>query len=62
MFVTENLLPIGIRKIAKPVYLGLSILELSKIVMCGFWYDMDSQNIVNKQKCTIQIQTVSLYT
>ena len=23
----------------KPVYLGLSILELSKILMCGFWYD-----------------------
>ena len=23
----------------KPVYLGLSILKLSKILMCGFWYD-----------------------
>ena len=23
----------------KPVYLGLSILELSKIVKCPFWYD-----------------------
>ena len=23
----------------KPVYLGLSILELSKIVKCLFWYD-----------------------
>ena len=23
----------------KPVYLGLSILELSKILMCEFWYD-----------------------
>ena len=23
----------------KPVYLGLSILELSKIVMYEFWYD-----------------------
>ena len=23
----------------KPVCLGLSILELSKILMCGFWYD-----------------------
>ena len=23
----------------KPVYLGLSILELSKIVMYGFWYE-----------------------
>ena len=25
--------------INKPVYLGLSILELSKILMCEFWYD-----------------------
>ena len=23
----------------KPAYLGLSILELSKILMCDFWYD-----------------------
>ena len=23
----------------KPVYLGLSMLELSKILMCEFWYD-----------------------
>ena len=23
----------------KPVYLGLSILELSKILMCEFWYN-----------------------
>ena len=23
----------------KPVYLGLLILELSKILMCEFWYD-----------------------
>ena len=24
----------------KPVYLGLSILELSKILMCEFWFGM----------------------
>ena len=23
----------------KPVYLGLSILDLSEMVMCGFWYE-----------------------
>ena len=26
-------------KINKPIYLGLSILEISKILMYGFWYD-----------------------
>ena len=40
---TENLLTIEIKKaetlMNKPVYLGLSILELSKILMYEFWYD-----------------------
>ena len=40
---SENLSAIKMRKkqvlISKPVYLGLSILELSKIVMYDFWYD-----------------------
>ena len=26
-------------KMNKPIYLGLSILEISKIIMYGFWYD-----------------------
>ena len=42
-FFTEHLLAIKMKKteilMNKPVYLGLSILELSKIVMCEFWYD-----------------------
>ena len=42
-FFTENLLTIEMRKIQmlmnKPVYLWLSILDLSKTVMCEFWYD-----------------------
>ena len=42
-FFTENLLAIEMKKIKilmdKPVYLGLSILELSKILMYEFWYD-----------------------
>ena len=45
-FFTENLLAIEIKKkkkteivMNKPVYLGLSILELSKILMFEPWYD-----------------------
>ena len=42
-FFTENLLAIELKKtqitMNKPVYLGLSILDLSKIVMYEFWYD-----------------------
>ena len=26
-------------KMNKPIYLGLSILEISKTTMCEFWYD-----------------------
>ena len=41
MFFTENLLAIKMRKtqtlINKPVYLGLSILDLSKTVIYEFW-------------------------
>ena len=42
-FFTENSLAIAIKKteilMNKPVYLGLSILELSNILMYEFWYD-----------------------
>ena len=42
-FFTENLLPIKMIKseirMNKPVYLSLSIFDLSKIVMYNFWYD-----------------------
>ena len=42
-FFTENLLAIEMRKtqilMNKPVYLGLSILYLSKTAMYEFWYD-----------------------
>ena len=41
-FFTENLLATEMKKteilMNKPVYLGLSILELSKILMYDFWY------------------------
>ena len=46
-FFTENLLVIENGKAQilknKPVYLGLSILQLSKIVMYEFWYDCESK-------------------
>ena len=42
-FFTENLLAIEMKKsemlMNKPVYLGFSILVLSKILMYEFWYD-----------------------
>ena len=42
-FFAETLLVIEIRKtqmfMNKPVYLNLSILELSKLVMHEYWYD-----------------------
>ena len=43
-FLTENLLAIEMKKkteklMNKLIYLELSILELSKILMYNFWYD-----------------------
>ena len=42
-FFTKKSLAIEMKKTErltnKPVYLGLSILELSEILMCEFWYD-----------------------
>ena len=41
--ISENLSIIEMKKVKvkmkKPIYLGLSILEISKIIMCEFWYD-----------------------
>ena len=39
------------------IILGLSILELSKILMYEFWYDCVNQNMVKNQNCIILIQT-----
>ena len=45
----------------KPVYLGLSILELSEILMYEFWYDYVKPKYGEKAKRVIWIQIVSLY-
>ena len=54
-FFRENLLALETRKteifINKPVYLGLSRLELSKIVMYEFWYDHAKPNEEKAKLC-----------
>ena len=53
-FFTENLLAIEMEKteilMNKPVCLGLSILELSKILMYEFWYDYVKPKYGKKEK------------
>ena len=53
-FLTESVLVIEIRKTQiftnKPVCLGLSILELSKIVMYEIWYDYIKPKYEDKAK------------
>ena len=65
MFFTENLLVTEIEKtqilMNKPVYLELSILELSKVLMHEFWCDYVYQNMEKKQNFVIWMQIVLLY-
>ena len=44
----------------KTVCLGLSVIELRKILMDEFWYT--HAKYVKKQNCVLWIQTVALYT
>ena len=44
----------------KPVYLGLSILELSKILMYEIWFD--NIKLKHARKAKLWIQTISFYT
>ena len=39
----------------KPVHLGLSILELSKILMYEFWYDNVKSKYLEKQNCVTRL-------
>ena len=66
-FFTETILATEMKKkteilMNEPVYLGLSILELSKILMYEFWYDYVKPKMMKKQSFVIWIQTVRLYT
>ena len=45
-----------------PVYLGLSRLDLSKMVMYEFWYYCIKPIYGEKSKLFYMVQTVSLYT
>ena len=59
-FFTEHLLGIEMNK---PVYLGLPILELSKILMFEFCYDYVKPKYGEKSKfCYMDTDMVSLYT
>ena len=63
---SENLLAVEMRKtqtiIIKPVYLGLSILELSKIVMHEFWCDYVKPNYDEKAKlCYMDTESFVVY-
>ena len=56
-FFTDNLLAIEMKKIQiyinKPVYLGLSMLELSKILIYEIWYDYVKPKYGEKAKLCI---------
>ena len=60
-FFTENLIAKEIKKtqitMSKPVYIGLSILDLTKTVMYEFWYE----NKMKSQNCVIWTQIISLH-
>ena len=47
-------------KINKPIYLGFSILEISKIIMYEFWYDYMKPKYKRKAKLCMQTQIVLL--
>ena len=54
-YISENLSIIEMNKtrvkMNKPIYLGLSILDISKILMYEFWYDFMKQKYNNVKLC-----------
>ena len=66
-FFTEHLLVIDMEKtkipMNKPVHLGLSILELSKMLMYKFWYDYAKPRFVLKKAklCYMDADSFTVY-
>ena len=53
-YFSENLLTVGIKKtkvkMNKPIYLGMSVLDISKTLTCEFWYDYVKPKYQDKAK------------
>ena len=66
-FFTEHLLTIEMKRktatfMNKHIYLGLSILQLSKLFMYGFWYDYVKPKYGEKAKlCYMDIESFTVY-
>ena len=63
---SENLLAIEMKKLKvkmnKPVYLGLSILKISKTLMYEFWYDYIKSKYQNNAKlCNMDIDSLIIH-
>ena len=62
---SENLLAIEMKKtkvkMNKPVYLGMSILDISKTLMYKLWYDYINQSMRIEQNYVIRILIVLLF-
>ena len=48
-------------KMTKSLYLGMSILDISKELMCGFWYDYIRQNYGDRANFVTQILIALLF-
>ena len=65
-YVSENLLAAEMKKIKvkmnKPVYLGMSMLDISKTLMCEFWYDYVKPKYEEKAKlCYMDTDSFIIY-
>ena len=45
----------------KPVYLGLSISEISKTLMCEFWYHMKPKYDDNVKSCCMDTNSFTMH-